>query len=135
MKFMSKVLVLISALLTSAAWAAGGGSESGGATPYLALDPPFVVNIQGAANVRYLQVTAQVKLSDPSLADTVKHNMAPIRDAMIMLLGDRTADQVATLEGKEQLRHDALEAIQATLQELIGQPAVEEVYFTGFVLQ
>ena len=47
----------------------------------------------------------------------------------------QTYDSVSTLEGKEALREEALSVIQEILEEETGDPGVEAVYFTSFVMQ
>ncbi|VAX05680.1 hypothetical protein MNBD_GAMMA19-792, partial [hydrothermal vent metagenome] len=38
-------------------------------------------------------------------------------------------------EGKETLREEALEVVQQILEEETGDPGIEAVYFTSFVMQ
>jgi flagellar FliL protein len=102
---------------------------------YLALDPPFVVNFQGAQEARFLQVAMEVMARDPLPIEDVKKHMPAIRNSMVFLLSSQTQEALASAEGKEQLRAEALARIQKILQEYTGKPGVEAVYFTGFVMQ
>jgi len=113
---------------------AGGGS-GGGQSNYLPIDPPFVVNINNGNGFNFLQVNTELKLSNPEFAGMVTHHMAAIRHIMIMLLSSKSSEEIRTLEGKEQLREQALEAIQTVLEQETGDTAIEAVYFTGFVIQ
>ena len=132
MRFLMLIMLLSLVGMNSAMAGGGGGGEN---SNYLSLDPPFVVNINNGSGYNFLQVNTELKLIDPNFAAMVKHHMAAIRHNMIMLLSSQTTQQVRTLEGKEQLREQALEAIQAIMEEETGDPGVEAVYFTGFVIQ
>ena len=52
-----------------------------------------------------------------------------------MLLSGRQAAEIKTVEGKEKLRSSVLEAVQKVMQENTGQPVVDALYFTSFVIQ
>ncbi|NOZ53183.1 MAG: hypothetical protein GXP08_08585 [Gammaproteobacteria bacterium] len=126
-------ILLIFVCFANVSFAAGGGG--GAKSNYLSLDPAFVVNIRGAKQNYFLQVTSEVRLSSPELAETVKHHSPAIRHAMIMLLSGLTAEEVSTLEGKESLREKAVELLQGVLEEVIDEPGIENIYFTSFIVQ
>ena len=46
-----------------------------------------------------------------------------------------TAEQLVTFEGKEKLRKDALDETRRVLTELTHESVVDQVLFTGFVMQ
>ncbi len=102
---------------------------------YLALDPAFVVNFEDQGVVRFLQITAEVGTHDPLALDAVKLHMPIIRNNLVMLFSNLNLANVTTREGKEKLRADALVEVQKVLQEQIGEPGVENIYFTSFVMQ
>ena len=133
MKFLLLFIMLL--LVTINPAAAGGSGGGGGSSNYLPINPPFVVNINNGNGFNFLQVNTELKLANPEFAGMVTHHMAAIRHIMIMLLSSQSTDQIRTLEGKELLREQALEAIQTVLEEETGDPTIEAVYFTGFVIQ
>lgn len=102
---------------------------------YLSLDPPFIVNFDDQDMLRYLQVGVSVMARDKAVIDQVTNNIPHIRNNLIMLFGSQDEATLNTTQGKETLRHKALEEIQAILQKEIGDPGVEDVYFTSFVMQ
>lgn len=102
---------------------------------YLPIDPAFVVNFASQGKARFLQVTVEVMARDPAIVEAVKLHMPAIRNNLVLLFSAQTYDAVSTLEGKEALRDEALEVIQAILEEETGDPGVEAVYFTSFVMQ
>jgi len=54
---------------------------------------------------------------------------------MVMLLRDQTVYNIKSTQGKQVLRETALKSLQQVCQELIGDPAIDDVYFTGFIIQ
>jgi flagellar FliL protein len=123
----------------------GGGHEEGAeqeaeAEPlppaiYVSLDPAFVVNFANSDKARFLQVNAEVMTRKPKMEEHIKTHMPVIRNNLVLLFSSQTYDRVSTLEGKEALREEALEVIQDILYEETGDPGVEAVYFTSFVMQ
>jgi flagellar FliL protein len=102
---------------------------------YLPLEPPFVVNFQKPQEARFLQISMEVMTKEAGTIEDVKKHMPAIRNSIVLLLSSQTQEALATPEGKETLRAAALAEIQKILQEFAGKPAVEAVYFTGFVMQ
>lgn len=102
---------------------------------YLALDPAFVVNLEDPEIPHYLQVDMQVMSRDPIALETVRVHLPRIRNSLLMLFAQQKPADLATREGKEQLRVAALAEVQKVMQEETGQPVVEAVYFTSFVMQ
>lgn len=102
---------------------------------YLSLEPPFVVNAEGQGNTHYLQISMDVMARDPAVIEAMKKHMPIIRNNLIMLLSSQNQTVMSTRDGKEKLRADALAEIQKVLKEQTGEPGVEAVYFTIFVMQ
>jgi flagellar FliL protein len=111
-------------------------STAKSAAIYVSFEPPFVVNFPAGGNVKFLQLTVQGMTRDPIMEKSMQSNSPAIRDALLTLFGQQTADVLATAEGKEQLRTQSLEAVRAVMK-AEGEDAtkVEAVYFTTFVMQ
>ncbi|GMR15970.1 MAG: hypothetical protein BMS9Abin31_0269 [Gammaproteobacteria bacterium] len=129
MKFFSLIVLL---LISTTSFASGGG---GGSSPFIPLNPPIVVNIMDGERIRHMQVIIEIKLVDPANSSKIDLHKGPIRHELILLLSSQDAGTISSALGKEQLRKDALEAIQKVLQELEGDPIVEALYFTNFIIQ
>jgi flagellar protein FliL len=103
---------------------------------YVALDPPFVVNFEASQLVRFLQITVQLMSRDPETVEMIKANDPVIRNDLLLLFGNQSYDVIATREGKEKLREQALEAVRKIIKSAGGKSErVEAVYFTSFVMQ
>ncbi|RMD79278.1 MAG: flagellar basal body protein FliL [Gammaproteobacteria bacterium] len=115
----------------------GHGEGEGEKQPaiYYAFDPPFVVNFQKPTGARYLQVAVEVLTHDPKVVEAIKQHTPLLRNNLLMLFSAQTYEGLSTLEGKQKLREATLAEIQKVLQEKIGEPGVEDVYFTSFVMQ
>ncbi len=119
----------------------GGGDEDDGEPTaslpavYIPIDPAFVVNFASQGRARFLQITVEVMTRDPKVPEHIEQHLPVIRNNLMLLFSSQTYDSVNTLEGKEALREEALSVIQEILQEETGDPGVEAVYFTSFVMQ
>ena len=127
---------------TPAAGAAHGAAPSHSAPAaakqpsiYQSLDPPFIVNFEDQGVLRYLQIGMTVMTKDKLVVDAITNNMPQIRNDLILLFGNQKMEILTTNEGKEKLRAQALERVQAIVAREIGYPGIEAIYFTAFVLQ
>lgn len=103
---------------------------------YVSFDPPFVVNFESGGLVRFLQVAIQVMTRNPHTAEALKLHDPVIRNDLLLLLGNQKYETVSTREGKEQLQHQALEAIRHIVKANGGEAeSVDSVLFTSFVMQ
>ncbi|NOX76113.1 MAG: hypothetical protein GXP17_05760 [Gammaproteobacteria bacterium] len=115
----------------------GDGEQDAESQPaiYLPLDPAFVVNFASQGKARFLQITVEVMTRDAAVPESVELHAPVIRNNLMLLFSSQTYDSVSTLEGKETLREEALEVVQQILEEETGDPGIEAVYFTSFVMQ
>jgi len=133
MKVLFSILVVLCVLLPGMSRASSGGG--GGSSPYVALEPPFVVNLKSADKIHFLQIKSQVKLANAESAPLLLHHMAMVRHTLLMLFSEQSENTIRTLEGKEALREESLTALQEVLEEETGEGIVEQIYFTDFVIQ
>lgn len=105
-------------------------SVPGAIGPMFDLDP-FIVNILDQHGTRYLKMQLTMELSSPDVESEVKARLPQIRDAIILLVGSKTYNEVSDLQGKLQLRADIISRINDLL--LTGK--VVKIYFVDFVVQ
>jgi flagellar protein FliL len=142
------IIMIVAALVLAGggfgAWKALSGKSDGKEAEkaqllpprYINLDPPFVVNFEAEAAVRFLQVTVGIMTRDPAIETVVKDNDPRVRNDMLMILSGQNYAAVSSSAGKEELRQKCLEAVRAIVKEMQGDPAkVEALYFTSFVMQ
>ncbi len=91
----------------------------------------FVVNLVDPGNVRYVNCRIEVEVEDEELAAELGKREAQLKDAVISLLGSRTYEEIAGLEGKTRVR----EELTARFNRLMPEGQVARIYFTEFVIQ
>lgn len=103
---------------------------------YINLKPPFVTNYGGGGSrLKYLKVDVAVKVSSSDAAEKVQHHMPLIRNQLVMLFSSQSAESLGNSAGREQLRQQALQDVQALLKVEEGSSTVEDVLFNGFITQ
>ncbi len=117
-----------------AAAAAAGGAEVGSAL-YVGMPRPFVFNVAGANRDRLVQIKAQLLVRGTQNEETAKQHIPLIESTMLRTFSKANADELVTAAGKEAIKAAALKDVQEALNGVAGTPVVEEILFTGFVMQ
>jgi flagellar FliL protein len=86
--------------------------ESHGPPTYLPLDN-MVVNLADPGGERVAQIGVTLELGAATDVDRVKAYLPSIRSEILMLVSQRTAEELLKLEGKEQLANDIKEKSSA----------------------
>jgi flagellar FliL protein len=102
---------------------------------YVAMPRPFVFNVPGASRDRLVQIKVQLLVRGPDNEELSKIHIPSIEGSLLKIFSQSNADDLTTEVGKTALRDDALREIQTKMQDLEGQNVVEQVLFTGFVMQ
>ncbi len=91
---------------------------------------PFIVNILDDDGTRYLK--AAITLETEGMAkDEIQKRMPQLRDAILLVAGNKTYNELRDLQGKLQLRAELL----GRLNEILKDTRVKRIYFTEFVVQ
>ncbi len=91
----------------------------------------FIVNIISADSNRYVKASLTVELTSEKTREEVEMRMPQMRDAILLLLGNKTYEELQDLQGKRQLKAELKNKINSFLQ----SGKVKSVYFTNFVVQ
>ncbi len=113
---------------------------------YLQLTPNFTINFNVNGRQRFLQAELTLVYRDKNLEALLKLHMPVIRNNLVMLMSGKNFDELQTVEGKEQLRREALVAVQAIVAKEQAEQTqvpeaqrakgnVEQVLFTTFLMQ
>ncbi|WP_028534013.1 flagellar basal body-associated FliL family protein [Paludibacterium yongneupense] len=94
----------------------------------------FVVNLTGASG-SLLQVDMQAEVSDEEAKKKLTDYMPKIRSAVILLLSSKSADELATAEGKIKLKTQVKQIINQSMDAPDDNPPVVNVLFTSFIIQ
>ena len=109
--------------------------EESHAPIYFKLEPAFVSNITLKKRSRFIQIAIEVVSTDPAAIENVKTHNPVIRNNLGILFSSISDEEVNTREGKERLRNKVLKEIQGILKEKSGSEGIDDVFFTGFVVQ
>lgn len=110
---------MMSRSAAAAAEAEGGGDSH--STSAKKVPPTFmpmdvmVVNLADPGGDRFAQIGITLELDDPKTADLIKQNLPTIRSAVLMVVSQRTADELLSREGKEKLSYDILREVARPL--------------------
>jgi flagellar FliL protein len=110
------------------------GTASPNASIYMDLKPAFVVNYGGVGKLRYLKTNITLRLESQGNA-SIRRHMPYLRHTLVMFLSKSTDDDMSSMEGKEQLRQNALEAVRAVLVKEEGEHFVKDLLFSSFIVQ
>lgn len=113
----------------------GSKNDSRAQAMYYEITPAFVVNFIDKNQIRYLQVSVELMTREADLYTHIETHAPKIKNNIVMLLSNLTFDQISTAAGKQKLREQALAEVRAVLKQETGEPIVEELYFTSFVMQ
>jgi len=103
---------------------------------YFALDPAFVVNLNGPLDgPRYLQVEVQLVTRDPQALTALQTHAPAIRARLLMLFSQVEPAQIADRAGKEKLQQSALAEVQKLMTTETGSKTADDLLFTSFVTQ
>lgn len=92
---------------------------------------PFIVNLGDPEGARFLKVDIQLELAKTPAAERAKTRTPQIKDAIIMLLANKTAGAMLLPEGKLMFKDE----INMEVNQVLGENVVRNVYFTDFVMQ
>jgi len=93
--------------------------------------PEIVVNLTDGERRRFLSVKFYVGYDESKLTEEIKRRMPEIRDTILQTLWGVTAEEASSTEGKERIRDEILQAVNALLNEgnIIG------IYFWHVMIQ
>jgi len=88
---------------------------------YLPLDP-MVVNLADPGGEKVAQVGITLEVTDSKASDTVKQYLPTIRSSVLLLISQRTAEELLKPEGKEKLAEDVLQKASIPFTGETGDP-------------
>lgn len=169
------VVVLLVVIGAGVAWfmsnrhaADEGGEEGAPRAAAVTVVPTFlpmetmVVNLADPGGERFAQIGITLELADEKTSEKIKQYMPSIRSSILLLISQRTSDELLVVEGKEKLAADIVREVSRPLgfgpvaargkrgagdadaEEDEDPPAkrrkaapspVRKVHFSGFIIQ
>lgn len=93
----------------------------------------FTVNL--ADGESYLQVEINLKIADATVGEKIKLHMPEIKDGILRLLSSQSAEELATVEGKDRLANAVQKVVNETLGIKTASSGVLKVLFPAFIIQ
>ncbi|MCD8513624.1 MAG: flagellar basal body-associated FliL family protein [Nitrincola sp.] len=98
--------------------------------------PMFVASLENpGGNRHFMQIYAEAKTRDPAVEQLLNLHMPLVVARLNTLFTTADANALRSVEGIRQLQNDATELVNRLVQDRGGEPSVEIVLFTNFVMQ
>lgn len=104
---------------------------------YYDLRPSFVANF-GSTNkkkLKFVKADVSIRTSSDSAVTQVMNHDALVRHQIVMLLSRQTEKKMSSSLGQEEIRIEALKAVNEALEEETGSIQIDDLLFTSFVVQ
>ncbi|WP_394251818.1 flagellar basal body-associated protein FliL [Vibrio profundi] len=102
---------------------------------YVNIPQPFLFNVSGDSKDRLVQIKAQLMVRGTQNEDLARYHSPLVESTLLATFASATVDQLRSPTGRIELREKATEDIKASLTQAVGQPVIEKVLFTDFVIQ
>jgi len=144
------VLVIVGGLGAFLLMKRGSADEEGeggaGAAPTAKAVPkgpptflPFdnmVVNLADPGGNRFVQIGLTLQVDDLTTSDQIKAFMPSLRSAFLLILSQRTTDELLQVQGKEQLAADITAEVSRQLgYDKARHNPIQAVLFSSFIIQ
>ncbi|HAS63843.1 MAG TPA: flagellar basal body-associated protein FliL [Vibrio sp.] len=102
---------------------------------YVNIPQPFLFNVTGDKKDRLVQINVQLMVRGIDNENLARYHSPLIESSLLATFASATVDQLRSANGRVELRQKATEDIKASLTRAVGQPVIERVLFTDFVIQ
>lgn len=125
-------LLLLSMMLIYAPWATAESEIE--KAQYVKIKPSITTNYI-SERLRYVQADVAIKVRGDDSVSAVEAHIPRIKHQLIMVLSRQEYDGVSTQEGRAIIKELALEEINTIMDGEGLRPTIEEVLFTGFIVE
>ncbi|MCJ8275926.1 MAG: flagellar basal body-associated FliL family protein [Bdellovibrionales bacterium] len=105
-----------------------GAFDSSAAAKKVNLDY-FLVNLSGSDGNKLFKAEMDFEVDSSAVKNEIESHMSQVRDVIIVILSQKKFQDIATAEGKENLRQD----IKAAVNSFLLQGKITNVFFTRFI--
>ena len=91
----------------------------------------FVVNIIGEDSAHYVKASLSLELDKEGTLDEVNKRMPQIRDAILLLIGNKTVEELQDIQGKNQVKAE----LRSKINSFLKTGKINNIYLTDFVVQ
>ncbi|PID72033.1 MAG: flagellar basal body protein FliL [Desulfobulbus propionicus] len=91
----------------------------------------FIVNIISEDTAHYVKASLSLEMSNEDVLEEAKKRMPQIRDAVLLLIGNKTFEELQDLQGKKQVKAE----IKNKINSFLKTGKVKNIFLTDFVVQ
>jgi flagellar FliL protein len=102
---------------------------------YVSIPQPFVFNVTGDKRDRLVQIKVQLMVRGATNEEQARYHSPLIESSLLSTFASATVEQLRSPTGRIELRDKATEDIRSSLNKAVGNPVIERVLFTDFVMQ
>lgn len=102
---------------------------------YVPIPRPLVFNLSSGDRDRTVQISVQLMVRGAKNERIALNNIPLAESALLNEFTASDYDELLTQAGKQELNVRSLRAVQSAFNRVAGKPVVEQVLFTGFVIQ
>lgn len=112
-----------------------GDATAVGTALYVPMPRPFRFNVPGSVRDRFVEIRVQLLVRGGDNEEEAKKHVPLIESTMLAVFSQANADDLATSAGKNSLKQLTLKEVQKVMVDISGKKIVEQVLFTGFIMQ
>lgn len=134
---MQKLILCLMLLMLVFAQARAAEEEAPApSSAYVSLGEPMVLNLtSNSKRLTFLQISADVLVSDSDIEETIKTHVPAIRHSLIILLSEQNAGDIKSPSKREEIRKQATTQVQALIADLSGAKEKTEILFSSILVQ
>lgn len=102
---------------------------------YVNIPQPFLFNVMGDKKDRLVQINVQLMVRGSANENLARYHSPLIESSLLGTFASATVEQLRSATGRVELRQKATNDIKASLTRAVGEPVIERVLFTDFVIQ
>ncbi|WP_310598943.1 flagellar basal body-associated FliL family protein [Desulfobulbus sp.] len=91
----------------------------------------FIVNIIGTDAPHYVKASLSLELDKDSTVDEVNRRMPQIRDTILLIIGNKTFEELQDIQGKNQVKAE----LKSKINSFLKTGKINNIYLTDFVVQ
>ena len=134
-------LLLIAVLLIDGLWLQLHAEEAPAApvpvVRYVELKPTFITNfgVADSGHLRYVKADVTVRVSNKEAEYAARYHLPALRDSLVLLLARQDDSTISSTAGRETIKAEALVELRAILEREEGDPSIDDLMFTNFIVQ
>lgn len=104
---------------------------------YVELKPTFITNfgVADSGHLRYVKADVTVRVSNKEAEYAARYHLPALRDSLVLLLARQDETTISSTAGRETIKAEALVELRAILEREEGNPSIDDLMFTNFIVQ